>query len=360
MWSDKVWGWVDELNTWVPDPDDGVRHAFDGTKFTIKTLEEVKYVENDDIIAETWGLQGPPSGWDSWSDDPEPEVKSPWFVDHDQWTVLMKSNAGYEMRAWPGHGRVILSRTGKNVVVVAAFAEGHGADAQDKWNEIHHLLQPKPKPWVPPKKMKAAAYGPSNSDLVQRLGEHVKDFYAQVKCGACNQRGSLYGIIQHLNDFHQWKREVIADWLETLDLDLTVHQEIVTPTPDPYGFLAKKAEAKKAGKQDAMQAAIEAMMVKPMDPAVVMEMIGIEKIEPLSTPKPNSLPNPLPSGIKLPPDKTVEQAIKEINEAFSPMIDSLKMAFTSLGTSLAAVMNSPEMKALLEFSQEHTEKKEQD
>lgn len=353
MWSDKVWGWVDEwtypkLTLSEPKPDDGVRHAHDGTKFTIKTLEEVKYVENDDLIAETWGLQGPPSGWDSWSDDPEPEVKSAWFVDHDQWTVLMKSNAGYEMRAWPGQGRVILSRTGKNVVVVAAFAEGHGADAQDKWNEIHNLAK-NPKPWTPPKmKKKAAAYGPSNSDLVQRLGEHVKDFYAQVKCGGCSQKGSLYGIIQHLNDFHQWTREHIADWLETLDLDLTVHQEVVTPTPDPYGFLAKKA-----AQDSAMQKKIAEMQVPLPDPAEMLEALGVEMAKPLSVPKPLSTPKPIPT-------KTTEEAIAEINAAFSPMIDSLKLAFSALGTSLAAVMNSPEMKALLEFSQEHTEKKEQD
>jgi len=357
MWSAKVWGWFDEwtypkLTLSEPEPDDGVRHAHDGTKFTIKTLEEVKYVENDDLIAETWGLQGPPSGWDSWSDDPEPEVKSQWFVEYDQWTVLMKSNAGYEMRAWPGQGRVILGRTGKNVVVIAAFAEGHGADAQDRWNEIHNLVK-KPKPWVPPKmKKKAAAYGPSNADLVQRLGEHVKDFYATVKCAACTQKGSLYGVIQHINDYHQWKREDIADWLETLDLDLTVHQEVVTPTPDPYGFLAKKTAgealaAKKAEKQSAMQKKIAEMQVPPIDPAEALELLGIEAFKPLSVPKPI-------------PTKTTEEAIAEINAAFSPMIDSLKMAFSALGTSLAAVMNSPEMKALLEFSQEHTEKKEQD
>lgn len=28
-------------------------------------------------------------------------------------------------------------------------------------------------------------------------------------------------IAIHLNDFHEWTREAIADWVETLDVDLT-------------------------------------------------------------------------------------------------------------------------------------------
>lgn len=32
----------------------------------------------------------------------------------------------------------------------------------------------------------------------------------------------LVSIIPHLNDAHQWTREQIADWLETLDVDLTI------------------------------------------------------------------------------------------------------------------------------------------
>lgn len=32
--------------------------------------------------------------------------------------------------------------------------------------------------------------------------------------------GQIRNIIMHLNDVHKWKRESIADWLETLDVDL--------------------------------------------------------------------------------------------------------------------------------------------
>lgn len=31
---------------------------------------------------------------------------------------------------------------------------------------------------------------------------------------------SLWNMIQHLNDDHKWTRERIADWLDSLDLDL--------------------------------------------------------------------------------------------------------------------------------------------
>jgi hypothetical protein len=37
----------------------------------------------------------------------------------------------------------------------------------------------------------------------------------------CGRHSSLYLLIQHLNDKHEWTREKIADWLETLDVDLT-------------------------------------------------------------------------------------------------------------------------------------------
>lgn len=38
----------------------------------------------------------------------------------------------------------------------------------------------------------------------------------------CLVQGSLSTLIPHLNDTHCWTREKIADWLETLPLDLTI------------------------------------------------------------------------------------------------------------------------------------------
>ena len=36
----------------------------------------------------------------------------------------------------------------------------------------------------------------------------------------CGWEDSVWNMIQHLNDDHKWGRERIADWLDTLDLDL--------------------------------------------------------------------------------------------------------------------------------------------
>lgn len=37
----------------------------------------------------------------------------------------------------------------------------------------------------------------------------------------CDHTDSVWQIVQHLNDYHQWSREEIADWLETLDINIT-------------------------------------------------------------------------------------------------------------------------------------------
>ena len=44
----------------------------------------------------------------------------------------------------------------------------------------------------------------------------------KAKCPQCGTERYLWSLIQHINDTHQWKREDIADWLETLDMDLTL------------------------------------------------------------------------------------------------------------------------------------------
>lgn len=41
-------------------------------------------------------------------------------------------------------------------------------------------------------------------------------------CPACWGSGTTLSLILHLNDWHRWSRDAIADWLETLDVDLTV------------------------------------------------------------------------------------------------------------------------------------------
>lgn len=50
------------------------------------------------------------------------------------------------------------------------------------------------------------------------LNEFV--FCPAESCAELDDNEDLFGLVQHLNDDHQWKREDIATWLEELDLDL--------------------------------------------------------------------------------------------------------------------------------------------
>ena len=64
------------------------------------------------------------------------------------------------------------------------------------------------------------------------LAEVIPDLAEVVDCPVCSQkeihqaepityRYELGFLVQHLNDHHGWRREYIADWLDTLPLDLT-------------------------------------------------------------------------------------------------------------------------------------------
>lgn len=41
----------------------------------------------------------------------------------------------------------------------------------------------------------------------------------------CSRKTNVWYLIVHLNDTHKWKREQIADWLDTLDVDLSFKVE---------------------------------------------------------------------------------------------------------------------------------------
>lgn len=61
----------------------------------------------------------------------------------------------------------------------------------------------------------------------EELGQVIPELFSfRAPCpheGCTEGVGSdtLYRLIQHLNDNHQWTRERIADWLDTLEVDLT-------------------------------------------------------------------------------------------------------------------------------------------
>lgn len=57
--------------------------------------------------------------------------------------------------------------------------------------------------------------------------------------------GELFGVVTHLNDLHRWSRERIADWLETLDVDLTF--PTAPPPRQPETRYASKVVGADAG-----------------------------------------------------------------------------------------------------------------
>lgn len=86
-----------------------------------------------------------------------------------------------------------------------------------------------------PAKKKPRSY----ASMVTDLGKHIPGFYDLVNCPECSWKESIYQVVQHLNDIHKWPRSVeageeweknTADWLESLDADLTVHQDEVEHT----------------------------------------------------------------------------------------------------------------------------------
>lgn len=62
--------------------------------------------------------------------------------------------------------------------------------------------------------------------LIRDLQKSMPDLKEIVNCPQCDYRIDVWNMVQHLNDKHRLTRETIADWLETLDVDLTF------PTPE--------------------------------------------------------------------------------------------------------------------------------
>lgn len=52
---------------------------------------------------------------------------------------------------------------------------------------------------------------------IASLASAIPGIHQNVTHPETKQEGSLYHIIQELNDSHGWSREKIADWIETLD-----------------------------------------------------------------------------------------------------------------------------------------------
>jgi hypothetical protein len=63
----------------------------------------------------------------------------------------------------------------------------------------------------------------SYATLVDQLISVMPALKTKVACPACPRREpvSVSRTVVHLNDDHLWSREAIADWLDSLDVDLS-------------------------------------------------------------------------------------------------------------------------------------------
>lgn len=126
---------------------------------------------------------------------------------------LVNLDTGYLYGRWTAHAAarhgmrsVILSEKGVDIIDAISKMEGSGG----------------PKPKKKPQR--------SYAQMVRDLGDHIPGFYDTVWCPACCRSDTIYTLVQHVNDEHRWTREKIADWLEEIDADTTVHQDKVEHT----------------------------------------------------------------------------------------------------------------------------------
>lgn len=83
--------------------------------------------------------------------------------------------------------------------------------------------------------------GPHNQQLVTRLADRIPGMQEHLKCPASAEHAAqdVMSLVIHLNDVHRWTREAIADWLDTVDVDLTV-QEAPPPYESTFVFRVEK------------------------------------------------------------------------------------------------------------------------
>lgn len=111
----------------------------------------------------------------------------------------------------------------------------HAEEVFQKFQESHEQLaqllesfstwkDTTPKVYTPPvwERMREILPQESLKTLVPCPGGEVWGYPVQdeEKDEGCGWEDSVWSMIPHLNDDHKWSRERIADWLDTLDIDL--------------------------------------------------------------------------------------------------------------------------------------------
>ena len=54
-------------------------------------------------------------------------------------------------------------------------------------------------------------------EVNSRINDFIKFLRQPINCPVCTYSRTIDTTIPHLNDFHRWTREAIADWVSTLE-----------------------------------------------------------------------------------------------------------------------------------------------
>ena len=61
-------------------------------------------------------------------------------------------------------------------------------------------------------------------NIVVDLALVFPELARRAACPACAATGDIGGVVGHLNDYHGWTREAIADWVATVEPDETAQE----------------------------------------------------------------------------------------------------------------------------------------
>jgi len=118
---------------------------------------------------------------------------------------------------------------GKSAAFEALMVSKYTFDGYTNWAPAPKSFQPGtlyysessfPQPKIEQKENLGITVSNAMNNLFPVLNE-------TVKCPTCLDSGPLDKIIIGLNDIHKWTREQIADWLESLDLDIEIKEKNV-------------------------------------------------------------------------------------------------------------------------------------
>lgn len=140
--------------------------------------------------------------------------------DGDMWTITLKNGAAFKLHDYHDIPGVMAQNPGAPTGYYASYIPPvyKPSDVIPMTNQV--IGPPTPPP-----------YKNTVNELEQLLGPIAK---YPCKCPSvtyhgkhgnknhCGHTADLWHMVQHLNDVHRWKRERIADWMESLDIDLTI------------------------------------------------------------------------------------------------------------------------------------------